>query len=125
MEFRDVLERIHEATQQHGAQLLVLIPPHMNNLNGRVTPGTLGPQQQVLADFGESLRLGLTDEPALVDGAGLLFEMADEHDSSKLMTDLVHPTEFYHAAFAAEVGSAIAPWIELEISFGRFAAEAD
>jgi hypothetical protein len=125
VEFRDVLERIREATQQHGAQLLVLIPPHMNNLNGRVTPGTLGPQQQVLADFGETLHLGLINEPALVDGAGLLFEMTDEHDSSKLMIDLVHPTEFYHAAFAAEVDSAIAPWVELEVSFGRFDTEAD
>ena len=125
VEFRDVLERVREATRQHGAQLLVLIPPHMNNLNGRVAPGTLGPQQQVLADFGETLRLGLIDEPALVDGAALLFEMTHEHDSSKLMADLVHPTKFYHAAFAEEVGSAIAPWIELELSFGRFAAEAD
>jgi len=125
VEFRDVLERVREATRQRGAQLLILIPPHMNNLNGRVTPGTLGPQQQVLAEFGKNLHLDMIDEPALVDGAGLLFEMTNEYESSKLMRDLVHPTEIFHAAFAMEVDAAIAPWVELQLSFGRFASKAD
>jgi lysophospholipase L1-like esterase len=122
VEFRDLLGRIHQATRERGAQLLVVIPAHENNINGRVPPGTWGPLQSVLGDFAQSLRLGVVAEPALVDGAGLLFELSQQHEWSELMLDKVHPTPRFHAALADRVADRISPWIQTQVEFGRFGA---
>lgn len=119
-EFRDVLGQIYRATQAHGSELLVVVAPHAYNVDGTVTPGTWGPHQRVLGDFGETLRLGLLDTPARVDGAALLHALNRDHELPELMLDLVHPTPLMHAALAEEIAATLAPWITMQVRFGRF-----
>ena len=123
-EFRDVLERILKLTQQQHTQLLVVVPCHVNNINGLVPPGTWGPYQKVLGEFAQSLRLGPFPDPALVDGAALLFHLTSQHDRSELLFDLIHPTPIFHAALAEEIADRLGTWIESQIRFGRFRASA-
>jgi len=120
-EFAEVLASVHEATTERGAQLLVVIAAHMNNINGEVPPGTWGPHQRVLGEFAQKLHLGLLEEPALVDGAALLYELSQGREPSELMLDKVHPTPVIHAALADEIVDVLAPWIEMQVRFGRFA----
>jgi lysophospholipase L1-like esterase len=124
-EFNDLWARVRDASRARGAGLIVMVESHIKNVDGRFPADLLGPYQFEVARFGKSLRLGWSTTPALVDSTAVLQELAREYDPSEIFLDEIHPTRIGHAALAEALVAIIAPWLEAQISLGRFASTND
>jgi|GEM_PF-939987 len=121
-EFDDLWARVRDESRAHGAGLIVMVESHIKNVDGRFPADLLGPYQFEVAKFGETLRIGSGTTPAMVNGVAVLQELAREHDPSEIFLDEIHPTTIGHAALAEALIAVVAPWLETQISLGRFAA---
>jgi len=116
-EFRDVLEKIGDATRERGVELLVVVQPWRQNLDGALSDSTRDSYQQAVARFGRSLRLGTDPDPALIDGVAVLQGLTAAHRSGEIFFDDVHPTVVGNAVLADALYAKIAPWIETQSHF--------
>ena len=110
-EFRALLARVHRASQQHGAELLVMVEAGRSNLDGSFSPEDRSPYQWEGIRLGRSLQLTGGGGAALVDGAEVLQRLARRHEVSEIFFDNIHPTKIGHAALASAVVAIVDPWL--------------
>lgn len=121
-EFTELLKRMREESRVHGAALLIMVSAYRVELDG--TRNYRDHYQRVAIELGNSLRLGATREPALVDSIALFKDALAGGDPSQVLMDHVHPNAAGHEVLAQALVAHIAPWIEERKRMGEFAGSA-
>jgi lysophospholipase L1-like esterase len=116
-EFGEVLENIRDATREKGVELLVVIQPWRQNVDGAVSVSSRDNYQERATRFGLTLRLGTDPAPSMIDGVAVLQELGTSHRPSEIFFDDVHLTPLGHIALAEAMVEKIAPWIETQSRF--------
>jgi len=111
-EFTDLLARVERWTQQHGAEMLLLVGGARVNLAESEPPFRMR-FQKVQYAFGATRTFGPDGGPAFVDGAAVEQGMWKSGiPPEEIFPDLFHPSAAAHLALANALEAKIAPWIE-------------